>query len=78
MPKSGNETFRPTIRYEDMSVADPDIMVEAICASVGQTNTSAQGTERPWVRRITPKAAMNGPPGINLTASIGKKAREIV
>jgi hypothetical protein len=53
-------------------------MFEAICASVGQTNTSAQGTERPWVRRITPNAAMNGPPGINLTASIGKKAREIV
>ena len=42
MPNSGNDKLRPVERYEEVSVACPDNMFGATCASVGQTNTSAQ------------------------------------
>jgi hypothetical protein len=38
---------------------------------------SSRSPDQPWTRGITMRAAMNGPPGMNLTASIGKDPHEI-
>jgi hypothetical protein len=38
---------------------------------------SSRSPERPWVMGITMRAASTGPPGMNLTASIGKNPHEM-
>jgi hypothetical protein len=55
MPKSGKDTFRPATRYGETPVIAPDIVFGATCASVGQTNTSAQTL--PTVSAVPRKAA---------------------
>jgi hypothetical protein len=48
MPRSGLDQLIPVIRYTGASVACPANMFGAICARVGQTNTSAQ-TLPAWI-----------------------------